>query len=186
MKSPREVIGYAKDKGATMVDLRFIDMPGVWQHTTVPIHRLEESSFEDGFGFDGSSIRGYQPINASDMLVIPDSKTAFMDPFTDQPMLVLICDIADPITREPYKRDPRYIAKKAEAYLKQTGIGDTIYFGPEAEFFVFDDVRYDVQNHGSFFEVDSSEGIWNSGRDEGPNLAHKIGYKGGYFPVQPT
>ncbi|MBZ0120064.1 MAG: glutamine synthetase beta-grasp domain-containing protein, partial [Sandaracinaceae bacterium] len=185
-KTPAEVLKFAKERGATMVDLRFIDLPGVWQHTTVPIHRLEESSFEDGFGFDGSSIRGYQPINASDMLVIPDAKSAQMDPFTDEPMLVLICDIADPITREPYARDPRYIAKKAEAFVKQSGVGDSIYFGPEAEFFVFDEVRYEVQNHGAFFEVDSSEGAWNTGRDEGPNLGHKIQYKGGYFPVAPT
>src|SRR5688572_14704764 len=143
-KTPSEVVALAKSKGAKMLDLRFIDLPGVWQHTTVPIHRLDEAAFEDGFGFDGSSIRGYQPINASDMLLIPDAATAQMDPFTEQPTLVLICDVVDPITREPYLRNPRYIAKKAEAYLKQTGIGDKIFFGPEAEFFVFDEVRYQV------------------------------------------
>jgi len=185
-KTPSEVVALAKERGAKMLDLRFIDMPGVWQHTTVPIHRLDIAAFEDGFGFDGSSIRGYAPINASDMLVIPDAKSAQMDPFTEEPTLVLICDIVDPITREPYLRDPRYIARKAEAYLKQTGIGDTAYFGPEAEFFVFDEVRYDVANNGAFYEVDSIEGIWNSGRDEGPNLGHKIQYKGGYFPVAPN
>lgn len=185
-KTPSEVVALAKERGAKMLDLRFIDMPGVWQHTTVPIHRLDLAAFEDGFGFDGSSIRGYAPINASDMLVIPDAKSAQMDPFTEEPTLVLICDIVDPITREPYLRDPRYIARKAEAYLKQTGIGDTAYFGPEAEFFVFDEVRYDVANNGAFYEVDSIEGIWNSGRDEGPNLGHKIQYKGGYFPVAPN
>ncbi len=185
-KTPSEVIAFAKERGAKMVDLRFIDMPGVWQHTTVPAHRLDEGAFEDGFGFDGSSIRGYQPINASDMLIIPDAASAQMDPFTEEPTLVLICNIVDPITREPYVRDPRYIAQKAEAYLKQTGLGDTAFFGPEAEFFVFDDVRYEVANHGSFHEVDSSEGIWNSGRDEGPNLGHKIQHKGGYFPVAPN
>jgi glutamine synthetase len=185
-KTPSEVIAFAKERGAKMVDLRFIDMPGVWQHTTVPAHRLDESAFEDGFGFDGSSIRGYQPINASDMLVIPDAATAQMDPFTEEPTLVLICNIVDPITREPYVRDPRYIAQKAEAYLKQTGLGDTAYFGPEAEFFVFDDVRYELANHGGFFEIDSVEGIWNSGRHEGPNLGHKIQHKGGYFPVAPN
>jgi glutamine synthetase len=185
-KTPSEVIALAKERGAKMLDLRFIDMPGVWQHTTVPIGRLDQDAFEDGFGFDGSSIRGYQPINASDMLVIPDASSAQMDPFTEEPTLVLICDIVDPITREPYSRSPRYIAKKAEAYVRQTGIGDTIYFGPEAEFFVFDEVRYDVQNHGSFYEVDSVEGVWNTGRDEGPNLGHKVLHKGGYFPVAPN
>jgi len=184
--TPSEAIELGKSKGAKMVDLRFTDLPGVWQHTTVPFHRLEEASFEDGFGFDGSSIRGYQPINASDMLIIPDAGSAQMDPFTEAPTLTLICDISDPITREPYARDPRYIARKAEAYLKQTGIGDTAYFGPEAEFFVFDDVRYDLANQGGFFEVDSIEGIWNSGRDEGPNLGHKVKHKGGYFPVAPV
>ncbi len=185
-KTPASVIEMAKAQGAKMVDLRFIDLPGVWQHTSVPIHRLEESSFEDGFGFDGSSIRGYQPINASDMLIVPDAATAQMDPFTEMPTLVLICDISDPITREPYLRDPRYISRKAESYLRQTGIGDTAFFGPEAEFFVFDEVRYDIASQGAFFEVDSVEAIWNSGREEGPNLGHKIRHKGGYFPVAPV
>lgn len=185
-KTPSEVVAFAKERGAKMVDLRFIDMPGVWQHTTVPVHRLDEAAFEDGFGFDGSSIRGYQPINASDMLIVPDASTAQMDPFTEEPTLVLICNIVDPITREPYSRDPRYIAQKAENYLKQTGIGDKAFFGPEAEFFVFDDIRYDVGNNGAFYEIDSIEGIWNTGRDEGPNLGHKIKHKGGYFPVAPN
>ncbi len=184
--TPSEVIEFGKARGAKMVDLRFTDLPGVWQHTTVPFHRLEVESFEDGFGFDGSSIRGYQPINASDMLIIPDAGSAQMDPFCETPTLTFICDIADPITREPYARDPRYIAKKAESFLKQTGLGDTAYFGPEAEFFVFDEVRYDVANHGAFFELDSIEGIWNSGREEGPNLGHKVRHKGGYFPVAPV
>lgn len=184
--SPKDVIEFAKANGAVMLDLRFIDLPGVWQHTSVPIARLEESCFEDGFGFDGSSIRGYQPINASDMLIIPDPTTAEMDPFTKHPTLVLTCDIVDPITREPYGRDPRYVAKKAAAYLKQTGIADTAYFGPEAEFFVFDDVRYSCQPQNSFYAVDSVEAVWNTGRDEGPNLGHKVPIKGGYFPVMPT
>jgi glutamine synthetase len=175
-----------KSSGAVMLDLRFCDMPGQWQHTSVPINRLDESAFEDGFGFDGSSIRGFQPINASDMLLLPDPTTAQLDPFTAQPTIVMICDICDPITREPYSRNPRYIAQKAEAYLKSTGIGDTVFFGPEAEFFVFDEVRYDVQNNGSFYEVDSIEAAWNTGRDEGPNLGHKIGWKGGYFPCSPN
>ncbi|MBX3247628.1 MAG: type I glutamate--ammonia ligase [Myxococcales bacterium] len=191
IKTPKDVLELAKAKGAVMVDLRFIDLPGVWQHTSVPIHRLEVDSFEDGFGFDGSSIRGYQPINASDMLIVPDATTAKMDPFTKHPTLVLICDIVDPITREPYARDPRYIAKKAEAYLKQTGIADTCYVGPEAEFFVFDDVRYSSAPHAQFYQVDSVEAVWNTGEGSGPdgsgrNLGYKIPFKGGYFPVMPT
>jgi glutamine synthetase len=186
IRDPKDVIQYAKAKGAVMVDLRFIDLPGVWQHTSVPIHRLEESSFEEGFGFDGSSIRGYQPINASDMLIVPDATTAKMDPFTQHPTLVLICDIVDPITKEPYPRDPRYISRKAEAFLKQTGIADVAYFGPEAEFFVFDDVRYMSSPEGSFYAIDSEEAVWNTGSDEGPNLGYKVRTKGGYFPVMPT
>ena len=130
--TPKEVLDMAKENGAKMVDLRFMDFPGLWQHFSVPVRELEESSFEDGFGFDGSSIRGWQPIHASDMLVIPDPSTAKMDPFYEVPTLVLICDIADPVTREPYTRDPRNIVKKAAAYLKSTGIGDKAYIGPEA------------------------------------------------------
>ncbi|MFK7986932.1 MAG: type I glutamate--ammonia ligase [Sandaracinaceae bacterium] len=185
-KTPAEAIAFAKERGAKMVDLRFIDLPGVWQHTSVPMHRLDEAAFEDGFGFDGSSIRGYKPINASDMLIVPDPSTAQIDPFAEMTTLVLICDIQDPITREPYNRDPRYIARKAEAFLKQTGIGDTAYFGPEAEFFVFDDIRYELQNQGQFFAIDSVEGAWNTGADEEPNLGHKVRHKGGYFPVGPV
>lgn len=186
VNTPKDVIEYARAKGAVMVDLRFIDLPGVWQHTSVPIHRLEESSFEDGFGFDGSSISGYQPINASDMLIIPDATSAKMDPFTKRPTLVLVCDIVDPITRESYGRDPRYIARKAANYLKQTGIADTCYMGPEAEFFVFDDVRYGSAPHAAFYEIDSVEGAWNTANGDGPNLGYKIPHKGGYFPVMPT
>ena len=181
-----DVVKYAEKQGAKMVDLKFIDVPGIWQHTTVPAPRLKEDSFEEGFGLDGSSIRGFQPINASDMLLIPDPTTARMDPFTREPTLSLICNVVDPITREPYSRDPRLIAQKAERYLKSTGIADTVFFGPEAEFFVFDDVRFDVQPNHSFFAIDSAEGKWNSGRDEMPNLGYKINYKGGYFPVSPT
>jgi len=146
---------------------------------------LEESSFEDGFGFDGSSIRGWQPIHASDMLVIPDAATAKMDPFYEAPTLVLICDIADPVTREPYTRDPRNIAKKADAYLKSSGLGDVAYIGPEAEFFIFDDIRFESTRFGAFYEIDSIEGAWNTGRDEGPNLGYKPRHKEGYFPVPP-
>jgi glutamine synthetase len=183
--TPKEVLAFAKEKGAKVVDIRFLDFPGVWQHFTVPMSELEESSFEDGFGFDGSSIRGWQPINASDMLVIPDPTTAKMDPFFEVPTLVLIGSIVDPVTRESYSRDPRYIAQKAEAYLKSTGIGDTAFIGPEAEFFIFDEIRFESSRHRSFYEIDSVEGIWNTGRDEGPNLGYKPRHKQGYFPVPP-
>ncbi len=183
--TPKEVLDMAKENGAKVVDLRFMDFPGLWQHFSVPIRELEESSFEDGFGFDGSSIRGWQPIHASDMLVIPDAATAKMDPFYEAPTLVLICDIADPVTREPYTRDPRNIAKKADAYLKSSGIGDVAYIGPEAEFFIFDDIRFESTRFGAFYEIDSIEGTWNTGRDEGPNLGYKPRHKEGYFPVPP-
>jgi len=184
--TPKEVLAMAKEKGAKVVDIRFMDFPGVWQHFTVPMSELDEGSFEDGYGFDGSSIRGWQPINASDMLVIPDPTTAKIDPFFAEPTLVLIGDIADPVTRESYSRDPRYIAQKADAYLKSTGIGDTAYIGPEAEFFIFDDIRFESSQFRAFYEIDSIEGIWNSGRDEGPNLGYKPRHKEGYFPVPPT
>ena len=183
--TPNEVLKLAKEQGAKLVDLRFMDFPGLWQHFSVPISELDESSFEDGFGFDGSSIRGWQPINASDMLVVPDATTAKMDPFYTDPTLVLICDIVDPVTREPYTRDPRHIAKKADAYLKSTGIGDTAYFGPEAEFFIFDNIRFESARNRAFYEIDSVEGIWNTGRDECPNLGYKPRHKEGYFPVPP-
>ena len=183
--TPKEVLAFAKEKGAKVVDIRFLDFPGVWQHFTVPMCELNESSFEDGFGFDGSSIRGWQPINASDMLVIPDPTTAKMDPFYEVPTLVVIGNIVDPVTRESYSRDPRYIAQKAEAYLKSTGIGDTAFFGPEAEFFIFDEIRFESSRHRAFYEIDSVEGIWNTGRDEGPNLGYKPRHKQGYFPVPP-
>jgi len=183
--TPKEVLDMAKENGARLVDLRFMDFPGLWQHFSVPIGELEESSFEDGFGFDGSSIRGWQPIHASDMLVIPDADTAKMDPFYAAPTLTLICDIADPVTREPYTRDPRNITRKADAYLKSSGLGDVAYIGPEAEFFIFDDIRFESTRFGAFYEIDSIEGSWNSGRDEGPNLGYKPRHKEGYFPVPP-
>jgi glutamine synthetase len=183
--TPKDVLALAKEKGAKVVDIRFLDFPGVWQHFTVPMSELDESSFEDGFGFDGSSIRGWQPINASDMLVIPDPATAKMDPFFEVPTLVVVGNIVDPITRESYTRDPRFIAQKAESYLKSTGIGDTAFIGPEAEFFIFDEIRFESSRHRAFYEVDSIEGIWNSGRDEGPNLGYKPRHKQGYFPVPP-
>jgi len=182
---PEEVFKMAKENGAKVFDMRFMDFPGIWQHFTVPMSELTESSFEDGYGFDGSSIRGWQPIDASDMLVIPDPATAKMDPFFDEPTLVMIGNIADPITRESYTRDPRHIAQKAEAYLKSTGIGDTAYLGPEAEFFIFDNVRFESGRNISYYEVDSIEGTWNTGRDESPNLGYKPRHKEGYFPVPP-
>lgn len=175
----------AKENSARVVDLRFIDFPGLWQHFTVPMGELSESSFEDGFGFDGSSFRGWQPIHTSDMLVVPDADTAKMDPFFKIPTLVLICDIIDPITHEAYTRDPRFIARKAETYLKSTGLGDTAYIGPEAEFFIFDDIRFESSNNRAFYEIDSIEGAWNTGRDEQPNLGYKPRHKEGYFPVPP-
>jgi len=184
--TPKEVVKFAKEHGARMVDLKFMDFPGMWQHFTVPILQLEEVSFEDGFGFDGSSIRGWQAIHASDMLVIPDPTTAVMDPFTATPTLSLICNIVDPITKEKYTRDPRNITQRAEAYLKSTGIADTAYFGPEAEFFIFDDIRYDQREHCGYYYINSVEGQWNTGAEENPNLGYKARYKEGYFPVPPT
>jgi glutamine synthetase len=183
---PSEVIAFAKEHGAKMLDLKFLDFPGLWQHTTLPIHRLDESFFEDGAGFDGSSIRGWQPIHASDMLLIPDPTTARMDPFPKEPTLSLICNIVEPITREPYTRDPRNVAQKAERYLRSTGLADTAYFGPEAEFFVLDDIRYEQTAQGAFYHLDSAEGTWNTGRCEQPNLGYKPRHKEGYFPVPPT
>ncbi len=183
--TPTEVIAFAKNKGARILDLRFMDFPGLWQHLSVPIGELNEELFTDGHGFDGSSIRGWQAINASDMLIIPDPDTAQIDPFLKDPTLVMICDIADPITRESYSRDPRNIAKKAEAYLKASGVADVAYFGPEAEFFIFDDIRFESTENSAYYYVDSSEGQWNTGRAEGPNLGYKPRYKEGYFPVPP-
>lgn len=182
----KEVLEFAKKNGVQMVDLKFMDLPGLWQHFTVPLHELQESSFEEGFGFDASSIRGWQPIHASDMLVIPDPTTAVIDPFTRVPTLSLICNIVDPITKERYSRDPRNIAQKAETYLRYTGIGDVAYFGPEAEFFIFDDIRFDQNAHSGYYFLDSEEGIWNSGKEECPNLGYRPRHKEGYFPVPPT
>ncbi len=184
--TPKEVVEFAKKNGTVMVDLKFIDYPGVWQHFSVPTSELDVSIFENGLGFDGSSIRGWQPIHASDMLIVPDPNTAVMDPIMAHPTLSLICNIVDPITRESYSRDPRHIAQKAEAYLKSTGLGDVCYFGPEAEFFIFDEVRYNQTYNEGFYCVDSVEGQWNTGREEGPNLGYKPRYKEGYFPTPPT
>lgn len=184
--TPENVLAMAKENNVKVVDIRFMDYPGMWQHFSVPISEFDENSFDDGFGFDGSSIRGWQPIDASDMLVIPDASTAKIDPFFKVPTLVVIGDIADPITREPYTRDPRNIARKAENYLKSTGIGDTVFIGPEAEFFIFDDIRYQSEKHSSFFAMDSIEAAWNTGRDEDGNLGYKTRPKEGYFPVPPS
>jgi len=184
--SPKDVMDYAKKHGARMVDLRFLDFPGIWQHFSIPFSEFDEDAFDDGFGFDGSSIRGWMPINASDMLVIPDPSTALMDPFTEVPTLTLIGNIVDPMTREKFSRDPRYIGQKAEDFVKFIGLGDTVFIGPEAEYFVFDDIRYASAPHASFYSVDSVEGIWNTGRQENPNLGYKPRHKEGYFPVPPT
>ncbi|MEE8319659.1 MAG: type I glutamate--ammonia ligase, partial [bacterium] len=184
--TPKEVLEFAKKNDVKMVDLKFMDLPGTWQHFGVPVSQLEEDSFEDGYGFDGSSIRGWQPIHASDMLVVPDPETAVMDPFASVPTLSLICNIVDPITKESYSRDPRFVARKAENYLKSTGLADTAYFGPEAEFFILDDVRFGQNANSAFYSVDSVEGWWNSGRDENPNLGYKPRHGGGYFPCPPT
>jgi glutamine synthetase len=163
-----------------------MDFPGLWQHFTIPVGGLDEGVFEDGLGFDGSSIRGWQAINESDMLVIPEPDTAFLDPFTQLSTLVMICNIQDPITREDYTRDPRNVARKAVNYLQSSGIADTAYIGPEAEFFIFDDVRFDQNAHEGYYHLDSIEAEWNRGTDEGPNLGYKLRHKEGYFPVPPA
>jgi glutamine synthetase len=181
-KTVADVIKMGKE--VKMVDIRFIDLPGTWQHFTIPVRRLDEELFSEGVPFDGSSIRGFQEIHESDMLLLPDPDSAFIDPVADIPTLVLTCDIHDPITLEPYGRDPRYVAKKAEAYVKQTGIADTVFFGPEAEFFIFDSVRYGNGTNEAFYHVDSEEGWWNSGVPGGKG--GQISPKRGYFPVPPT
>ncbi len=188
-----EVIKFAKEKECQFVDLKFIDLPGTWQHYTLPISELTEELFAEGNGFDGSSIRGFRPIHQSDMLLIPDPSTAIVDPVLEVPTLSLICDVSDPVTGEDYDRDPRHIAKKAETYLKSTGIADGSYWGPELEFFIFDSVRFEQNSHKGYYEVDSSEGIWNSGNKNGNrddedshNLGYRPRHKEGYFPVPPT
>ena len=184
--TPSEVVAFAKEKEVKIVDFKFTDLPGMWHHFSIPATEFEEDLFEEGVGFDGSSIRGFQVINESDMLVFPDPDTAIVDPVCKIPTLSLVCNIKDPITLESYSRDVRHIAQKAEAYLKSTSIADTSYWGPEAEFFVFNDVRYYQNQHSGFYSVDSVEGSWNTGSDEGPNLGYKPRYKEGYFPVPPS
>jgi len=181
-----EVIELAKSVKAEMIDLKFMDFIGQWQHMTIPAERFDKSIFEEGIGFDGSSIRGWTSIHESDMLLIPDPETAVIDPFSDVPVISLICNVYDPITKERYSRDPRNISIKAEYYLKHTGIADKAYFGAEAEFFVFDEVRYDQKEHYSFYFIKSKEGIWTSGDEESPNLAYKIPFKRGYAPAMPN
>lgn len=187
--SPKDVIKLAQEKGCRVLDLRFTDFPGMWQHTSYPITELTEDCFEEGFGFDGSSIRGWQAINESDMLLKPQPETAFVDPFLIEPTLVMICNIQDPVTKEDYTRDPRNIAKKSIRYMQDAGVADTCFVGPEAEFFIFDSVQYDANESECYYRVDSGEAIWNTGRDEGEfggNLGHKIRFKEGYFPVPPS
>jgi glutamine synthetase len=183
--TPREVLEFAKKHKVEVVDLKFIDLIGTWQHFTIPVEELTDATFKEGSGLDGSSIRGWKAIHNSDMLAVPDPVTACLDPFTAVPTLSLVCNVVDPITRENYDRDPRYIAQRAEKYLKSTKIGDISYWGPEAEFFIFDQARYDQNSHSGYYFIDSDEGVWNAGR-EGMNLGSKIRHKEGYFPVAPT
>jgi glutamine synthetase len=183
--TPAQVIEFAKTANARQVDLRFTDLPGLSQHISYPIGQLTADSFEEGFGIDGSSIRGWAAINESDMLLIPDSATAYMDPFFEVPTLCMVGDIIDPITRQRYDRDPRWIAKKAEMFLQNSGLADTAYFGAEAEFFIFDNIRFDQNQHSGFYFIDAEEGRWNSSRVEN-NLGYRPRYKEGYFPLPPT
>src|SRR5436190_15424961 len=184
--TPKEVLALMREKEVKAVDLRFMDFPGLWQHFTIPADALEDATCEDGRGFDGSSIRGSQGINESDMLVMPVPETAFLDPFCRDATLTMICNIQDPLTKEDYSRDPRNVARKAVNYMKSTGIADIAFFGPELEFFVFDDVRYDQTQYSGYYYLDSIEGAWNTGREEKPNLGYKLRYKEGYFPVPPS
>jgi glutamine synthetase len=182
----KDVLDLMKKEDVKIVDFRFMDFPGMQQHFSVPAGKINEDSFSEGLGFDGSSMRGWQSINESDMIMKPQPQTAFIDPFMEIKTLVMTCNIGDPITGEDYTRDPRNIARKAENYLKSSGIGDTAFIGSEAEFFIFDDIRYDQNEHSGYYYVDSSEGRWNSGKDEKPNLGYKPRYKEGYFPVPPS
>jgi glutamine synthetase len=187
LTSPKEVIEYARQNRLQIVDLKFVDLPGTWQHFSIPITELEEGIFAEGIGFDGSSIRGFQHIHESDMLLVPDVRAATIDPVCSVPTLSITCDVLDPVTRMPYSRDPRYIAQKAERYLAKTGIATISYWGPEAEFFIFDNARYDQNSHSGYYFLDSDEGVWNSGRDQGTaNLGHRPRHKEGYFPVAPA
>jgi glutamine synthetase len=184
--SPSDVLKLGRDNGAAFIDLRFSDLPGLMQHFSMPFDEFGEEAFEEGIGFDGSSIRGFQEIQESDMILVPDPETAVMDPFRKHPTLILHTYVKDPLTGEFYSRDPRYISRKAEEYLKGTGIADTAYFGPEAEFYIFDSIRFDQNQHSAYYYIDAVEGVWNSGAEEGGrNLGYKPRYKEGYFPVPP-
>jgi glutamine synthetase len=183
--SLRKLLHLAKDRSLEFIDLKFTDLPGTWQHFTVPISELSDDLFIEGIGFDGSSIRGFQPIHESDMVVKPDPKTGFIDPFMADPTLSLICNIKDPVTLQLYTRDPRHVAQKAERYLSAMGLADQAFFGPEPEFYIFDDVRFDQRENMGFYQVDSREGFWNTAADEGPNLGYKPRFKEGYFPAPP-
>ncbi len=183
--TPREVLEFAKTNGLQFLDLRFTDLPGLQHHVSYPIGELDEETFEEGFGMDGSSIRGWAAINESDMLLVPDPATAFIDPFNQHKTLVMAGDVIDPITRQHYDRDPRWIARKAELYLQNSGLADAAFFGAEAEFFIFDNVRFDQDQHSGFYFIDAEEGRWNSGRETN-NLGYRPRYKEGYFPVPPT
>ncbi len=181
----KDVLELVKKQKVEIVDFKFVDVPGLWHHFSIPASELTADLFEEGIGFDGSSIRGFQTINESDMLLMPDAETALMDPFTEHTTLSLVCNVIDAVTREPYSRDPRYIAQKAEKYLKSTGIADISYWGPEIEFFIFDSVRFDQTTNQGFYFIDSEEGYWNAGNGDKQNLGYKIRYKEGYFPVPP-
>ena len=186
-QTPQEALNYIKENQIQIVDLKFIDMPGIWQHLSLYHDQIDETAFTDGVPFDGSSIRGWKAINESDMTMVIDPTTAWMDPFMAEPTISFICSIKEPRTGEPYSRCPRTIAQKAIDYLLSTGLGDTAFFGPEAEFFIFDDVRFDQTQNSGYYYVDSIEGRWNSGKEEaGGNLGYKPRYKEGYFPVAPT
>ncbi len=184
--TPEDFFRFARERNAKMVDLKFTDLLGTWQHCSYPIDTWDESVFEDGVGFDGSSVRGWQAINVSDMLAVPDPSTVKVDPFFAEPTVSVIADIVDPETREDYSRDPRHVARKVLGYMKSAGVADTCYVGPEPEFFIFDHVAYEQNQHRGFYQIDSVEGAWNTGRFEEPNLGYKPSYKGGYFPVSPT
>ena len=181
--APAEALEWSRSVQAKMVDLKFTDLLGSWQHMTLPLSAFDESAFDEGLGFDGSSIRGWQGIAESDMLLVPQPETALLDPFTETPTMSIICEILDPVTREPYNKDPRHIARRAEEYLRSTGIADTSYFGPESEFFVFDSVAYEQQVNGARYEVDSAEAHWNSGM---PGPGYTLRPKEGYFPAPPS